>query len=224
MQTFFCIFSTSDASIADAAINDSVSVINHRAIFNDVDGLVMMSLLQSQMGSLFVAFLFCLFLFWLQLPVFHIFTRNYPAPWPIVSSYFASQLVYPSEIKESSIFEFYQFSRSVVVDFTNFGGIYVSAFSVDAILLSVLAIFFLRIALGFLYKFYSRGADPIGIKSDKGIKSSSHSSENTVSAAEYSSADVDCYISPSSVVLNSIKRFNAASACSSDANTAAEHA
>jgi hypothetical protein len=228
MQPFFCTFSTSDAGVADAAINDSVSVINHRAIFNDVDGLVMMSLLQSQMGSLFVAFLFCLFLLWLQFPVFHISVPYGLSLWPPVSSYFASQHVYPSEIKGFSIFEFYDFFRrsssgsSSNLDRT--GSIYLSAVVVATILLCVLAIFFLRIALSFLYKFYSRGADPLGIKSDKRIKPSSQSSQNTVSAYEDSSADVDSYTSPSSVVLNSIQRFNAASACSGDANSAAEHA
>ena len=71
-----------------------------------------------------------------------------------------------------------------------------------------------------LYVIYSKGSDPLGEDSVKELNSILDSSKRSTVTANPGTVGVS-YLSPSNVILTSIQRFNAVSACSSDDAAAA---
>jgi hypothetical protein len=70
------------------------------------------------------------------------------------------------------------------------------------------------------YVTYSKGADPLGADSVEELNSILDSSKSSTVSANPGTVRVS-YLSPSNVILTSIQRFNAASACSGDDAAAA---
>ena len=70
------------------------------------------------------------------------------------------------------------------------------------------------------YVIYSKGADPLGADSVEELNSILDSSKRSTVTANPGTVGVS-YLSPSNVILTSIQRFNAVSACSSDDAAAA---
>ena len=71
-----------------------------------------------------------------------------------------------------------------------------------------------------LFVIYSKGSDPLGEDSVKELNSILDSSKRSTVTANPGTVGVS-YLSPSNVILTSIQRFNAASACSGDDAAAA---
>jgi hypothetical protein len=71
-----------------------------------------------------------------------------------------------------------------------------------------------------LYAIYSKGSDPLGADSVKELNSILDSSKSSTLSANPGTVGVS-YLSPSNVILTSIQRFNAVSACSGDDAAAA---
>ena len=221
---------TSHCGFADAAINDSVASVNHRAVVNDIDGLVLISILNSQTGSIWVVFLFCLGLFWLQQPVANVGTTTQSDVWAKFRSHIISQMIEPSRRP----LDWTDFSLSFGVnsgtDPSSMQDIEVVHTIVEIILYAIIAVVVMRTTMSYLHKFYKLGSDPMGIQSSSKtqnknptIKVSSESSSGNVSTASgNSSFDAASYFSPSNVILSSIKRFNASAAKSGHSDPAIE--
>ena len=85
------------------------------------------------------------------------------------------------------------------------------------------AIILVSVVLTVLFNFYviySKGSDPLGEDSVKELNSILDSSKRSTVTANPGTVGVS-YLSPSNVILTSIQRFNAASACSGDDAAAA---
>ena len=229
-MTFFCLQPHDD--VADAAINDAVAVINDRTLLNDVDGLVLISVLQSQNISFFAVFIMCFGLMWLQFPMLPFSSGGYIARfsiWTYLSRFILPPLVEPTSGKKSE-FPYVNLVTAIFNGETAVGTgkryIVHQLFEIFEFVL----LCFLTLSIGFavlylVYKFYKFGSDPIRTKSAQELKilfASSSSSGNLNSASVNSSvaAVKVSYTSPSNVILKSIKRFNASTAFSSDSNTA----
>jgi hypothetical protein len=215
--------------VADAAINDAVAVINHRTLLNDVDGLVLISVLQSQNISFFVVFIMCFGLLWLQFPVLpfssSIFGRF--SIWTYLSRFILPPIVEQTSGKKSG----FPYDKLFTEMFK--GNLYPynpQGFSVhhlfeffDFLHLCLFTVSIVFTVLYLVYKFYKLGSDPIRINSaqESNIVFAASSSGILNSATVNSSvaAVKVSYTSPSNVILKSIKRFNASTAFSGDSNT-----
>ncbi len=200
---------------------------------NDVDGLVLISILNSQIGSICVVFLFCLGLFWLQHPVidFRMFPQS--AVWARFCSYVISQMIEPSPNSWPKILNWTDFLQSFAnqenVEIRDTRGIFLLHVFTEIGIYAIIVIVVLRTTMGYLHKFYKLGSDPMGIQSssktqnkNKTIKVSSESSGNVSTASGNSSFDAASYFSPSNVILSSIKRCNASAAKSGYSDPAIE--
>jgi hypothetical protein len=218
--------------VADAAINDAVAVINHRTLLNDVDGPVLISVLQSQNISFFVVFMMCFGLLWLQFPVlpFSSSIMSRFSIWTYLCRFILPPLVQPTSGKKSE----FPYDKLFTEMFKERGKLYPfnpnARFSVYHLFeyfeFFHLCLFTLSIVftvLYFVYQFYKLGSDPIRMNSaqESNIVFASSSSGNLNSASVNSSvaAVKVSYTSPSNVILKSIKRFNASTAFSGDSNT-----
>jgi hypothetical protein len=232
-MTFFCLQPHDD--VADAAINDAVAVINDRTLLNDVDGLVLISVLQSQNISFFAVFIMCFGLLWLQFPMLPFSSRNFLTRfsiWTYLSRFILPPLVEPTSGKKSEFPHVNLLSAIFNNKATPYAYGQGSKYVVHQLfeIFEFLLLCFLTLSIGFavlylVYKFYKFGSDPIRIKSAQELKivfASSSSSGNLNSASANSSvaAVKVSYTSPSNVILKSIKRFNASTAFSGDSNTA----
>jgi hypothetical protein len=221
---------TSHCGFADAAINHSVAFVNHRAVVNDIDGLVLISILNSQIGSIGVAFLFCLVLFWLQQPVANVGMVPQLAVWAKFCSHIISQMIEPSRRSLDWTDFLLSFGSDSGISSIHMQPIVLVHLIVEIILYAIIAYVVMRTTMSYLHKFYKLGSDPMGIQSssktpnkNKNIKVSSESSSGNVSTASgNSSFDAASYFSPSNVILSSIKRFNASAAKSGHSDPAIE--
>lgn len=231
-ETFIHRSLSSHGGFADVAINDSVASVNCKAVMNDVDGLVMISILNSQIGSICVVFLFCLGLFWLQYPVIDTGMIQQPEIWARFCSYIISQMIEPSPHSLQKRLNWTDTLQSFSNQEIGRRDIYAmmnTHMNIEIIVYAIFVIVVLRTIMGYVHKFYKYGSDPMGIQSssktqnnNKTIKVSSESSGNVSTESGNSSFDAARYFSPSNVILSSIKRFNALAAKSGYSDPAIE--
>ena len=198
--------------------------MNHRVVLNDVDGLVLISVLQAQIGCLWFAVVFFILLIWFQYPSINVLflLRSASVFWSRFCSFFIPQQFEPSgRIPYSHWRDFLSSFGWSNYGFFQAGNI---PYNPNLITFELIELFHFCIAacalcnvtLGYVEKFYRSGSDPMKFKSAKqNNKTYSESSGKVMSELGYSSIEVAHYSSPSNIFLNSIRRFNPSSACTS---------
>ena len=225
-------FSVSLTIVADAAINDAVASVNDRALLNDVDDQVLLSILQSQKTSFYVAFFLCLLLLWFQSPLLNSLSHVFPffpifrvllsllaslppassQPQNIFTTVFAPGFINPT------VFPLY------LDDAAPFP-LSLGACSIEIVHIILLLCWLIFSTLLVVHKFYKLGSDPLSVKSAQESKMTLESLAE-VNAAPETSRDACAnisYVSPSRTILDSIKYFNASLVRSGDADPAARH-
>jgi hypothetical protein len=193
-----------DVHGADAALNDATNSVSNRILLNDVDGLVLISVLQAQIVCFYVVFVICLILLWLQYPLIN------PLTVKLVWNYLLHVFCWFFEPSKSqymlSLFDI----SSHLSKYNLFNGQLVS-FAFEILFIITIVWFLASTAFSAIVTFYRIGSDPIKADAAQPQQCAAVSDASGPPGTVHVSYD-----SPSNVILKSIKRFNEASVCARD--------
>jgi hypothetical protein len=194
---------------------------------NDVDGLVLLSILQAQRTSFYVAFAICVLLLSFQSPLLNSIAFVYQGQLPGLRFFLSMLASYSVQAQTNdgfaSILRSYDKGNTSISSYTS-GGMQVSlvALIIESVHIGIFAIWCAITILFVVYKFYKLGSDPLSGNLAHQSELSLNSSDQPSPAAEVSTGInfSASYVSPSRAILDSIKRFNTSSVRSENANAA----
>jgi hypothetical protein len=189
----------------------------------------LLSILQAQKTSFYVAFLICVILLSLQSPLLNSVASIYNRRIPGLRSFSFMSAAYSVKALGNGGFLDFLISFFVIDDYNfpsfddaGFMKVSFGYFVLETVHLVILGLWCAFSALFAVHKFYKLGSDPMSVKSPQESEVAVKSTGQVTSASQ-TSRDAHSsvsYVSPSRAILDSIKRFSASSIHSRDSNPA----